>query len=223
MTTPLVLCSEELQRKLLAIPDRYVNAAPEKIKNAALRALVMKYLTTEWNEIGAKKRFGLLLSGPNGSGKTWAMCAMLSAMVGGKRVRSGRFVQASDFFRLANPLAHLDEGTSAFVDDRTYAQYFKETPALVISDLGKEDRRGKFAQSAPMILGDVLRARSQAKLLTYVDTNLSMSDQGENTIMAVYGTSVHDLFLETMVAVRVSTKGPSLRKEQNDKIKARLQ
>ena len=222
MTTPLRLCSEELQRKLLGIPDRYVNAAPEKIKNPALRALVMKYLTTEWNEISAGKRYGLALFGPNGTGKTWSLCAMLSALVGSGRVRSGRFVQAVDFVRLGNPMAKVDLGQAAYVDERTYCQFFKETPALVISDLGKEDRRGKFSDLAPFVLGEVLRARSQSRLLTYVDTNLSMATEGENTILNVYGTSVYDLFLETMVSVRVTNKGPSLREAQNDAIKGKL-
>lgn len=209
-------CAEVAQKRVLRIPERFCGAVPSQIKNAGLRSVVLRYFS-RWTETVAQG-WGLALWGPNGCGKSWATAAMLNhatAVWPVPRPRvgdGGLFVRADEFFRRANPLAVLDGGNEAWVDesqDRTWRDRYMKCAFLVLSDLGKEDRRGKMADTAPLVLGTVLRARVQAKLPTCIDTNLSFRSEGPASVKGVYGTSVFDLLQECVVPVKVI--GRSLR------------
>ena len=209
-----------MQRELLRIPDRFLGAEVERIHCVPLRKIVSRYFE-RWKETGAKG-WGLVLSGPNGVGKSWALASMLIHAFDHRLVRAGLFVLAEEFFRLGNPMAHVGLGDEAYTEggEQTWRDYYMEVPLLAVCDLGKEDRRGKLADTAPLTLGSILRARVQKRLPTLFDTNLSTADEGENTVRAVYGDSIHDLMQECEVFVGVT--GKSLRKIAQQKMKDRL-
>lgn len=208
--------SRKVQRNLLRIPDRFLDAHPSKINDDELRKFVDRYLSG-WNKTGAEG-WGLALTGPNGVGKSWSLAAILNYVLARNLVRSGIFVLADDFFRKANPMAELNLGDEAFAGDELWSDYYRTVPLLVICDLGKEDRRGKMAETAPMILGSVLRDRVQAQRITMFDTNLSLRKRSkEESVLDVYGASIFDLMMESMGMIEVG--GASLREKKQKRIR----
>lgn len=208
--------SRKVQKRLLRIPGRFLDAHPSRIKDEDLKEFVERYLK-EWNKTGAIG-WGLALTGPNGVGKSWSLAAILNAVVARNLVRAGIFVLADEFFRKANPLAELNLGEGAFAGDELWSDYYRTVPLLVICDLGKEDRRGKMADTAPMILGSVLRDRVQAQRITMFDTNLSLKARSkEESVLDVYGSSIFDLMMESLGMIEVG--GVSLRKKKQQGIR----
>lgn len=157
---------------------------------------------------------------------SWALASIVNHGALRMSVEAGTFktaffVRADDFFRRADPMAVVgSERGEAFIDadhEFLWRDRFASEPMLAISDLGKEDRRGKLSEKAPMLLGSVLRARVQNKLVTCIDTNLTFREHGENTILNVYGRSVYDLMQECIVPVKVT--GVSLRQKAQGRIR----
>lgn len=212
-------CDTRIQRDLIRIPRRFEGALPNGILNSGLKQVVYTYLD-KWKDVGAKG-WGLALGGPSGLGKSWCMASILHFLVAARYTRSALFVLAEEFFRFANPMAVLDLNGDAYTGDETWREYYMRVPVLGICDLGKEDRRGKFGENAPFIFGSVLRARVQKGLVTMLDTNLTFRPDSENSMAACYGMNVWDLMHECMLFVQV--KGTSLRKQQQESIKRRLQ
>ena len=133
---------------------------------------------------------GLLLMGPPGVGKTWAMAALTRFYVEAFN-RDHEFVTAPD---LIDRLTDFEDSHDAY-RDKPWRAVYASVPWLVINDLGKEYRGGKLQEQAAYRLGRVLRARSEKKLLTHVTTNLTGDKLREE-----YGESIVSLLSE-MVTV----------------------
>lgn len=151
-----------------------------------------------------ERRKGLLLCGPPGVGKTWAISALVRRILTmpiGLRV-DFEFVTAPDLFQ------NLQGGTFAEVRDRyrdcTWEKTYSDVPLLVINDLGKEYRGGRMGEQVAYFLGRVMRHRSERNLPTFVTTNLSGV-----AITETYGDSISSLMSEMMVPHVV--RGPDRR------------
>lgn len=141
---------------------------------------------------------GLLLSGPPGVGKTYALSALTKFFVEkGSGVKNDHeFVTAPDFFE------HMSRGDFGESSDgfrgQSWLRTYCKVPWLVLNDLGKENRAGKFAEQIPYQLGRVIRARSERQLVTHITTNF----MGEG-ILKTYGESIASLLSEMMTFVVV--------------------
>jgi len=172
-------------------PKRFAGAKMEDLDPKAF-AKVIQY----WESRVAhfRKGVGLVLSGPNGVGKTHALAAMTNGL---KRIDS-EFVSA----------VKAVEAYSQFEDawdesrDQPYAWTLERVPWLVLDDWGKENRAGKLQEQTIFRLGSLLRTRSDACLVTHISTNLFPAKR----IREEYGDSVASLMNETMIAVEVAGK-----------------
>lgn len=150
---------------------------------------------------------GLLVCGPPGVGKTYALAALSLRWADRARVSerklSGEFVTAPLFFDNIDPF-----NDDAWDDyrDRSWVETYSRVDWLVINDLGKEDRSGKLAKQKAQRLGRVLRARSEAMLITHITTNLDGKGLKDE-----YGESIVSLLSEMTIPVIVD--GPDRRCE----------
>lgn len=149
-----------------------------------------------------KKGMGLLLFGAPGLGKTWAVSALTQAYVtamakASSRVPDYEFVTAPDLFE---NLGDFGEKVDEY-RGRKWTDTYTKVPWLVLNDLGKEYRGGKMAQTIPHLLGRILRARSENRLVTHITTNLN----GEG-MTKTYGESIVSLMAETLDFVQVTGK-----------------
>jgi DNA replication protein DnaC len=145
--------------------------------------------------------YGLLLSGPPGVGKTYAVSALTNSAVARFRKKQKRFdyvfVTAPDFF---DSITMFDNGAQSGVtiDDRRNQPWvitYGSVKWLVINDLGKEIRQGGLGEQVVAKLGRVLRARVENRLVTHITTNASL--KGENGIEELYGKSIVSLLRES--------------------------
>lgn len=172
-------------------PKRFANARVEDLDKKAF-AKVLEY----WENRVAyfRKGVGLVLSGPNGVGKTHALAAITNGL---QRIDS-EFV----------PAVKAIEAYSQFDDvwdeyrEQPYAHTLETVSWLVLDDIGKEYRGGKLQEQATFRLGSLLRTRSDACLVTHISTNLFPAKR----IREEYGDSVASLMNETMIAVEVAGK-----------------
>jgi len=154
---------------------------------------------------------GLLLSGPPGVGKTWALAALsrfyLEYTESKGKPFDCAFVTAPVFFsRYDNPVEVLWDSYRGM----SFTDVYNHVPWLVLNDLGKEYRGGKLEEQVPYKLGRLLRTRSEAERVTHITTNLSLSGNGDGTIRGVYGESIASLLAEMTKAFEVT--GPDRRR-----------
>ena len=150
---------------------------------------------------------GLLLAGPPGIGKTWAVAALTRWWME-VIAKDYEFVTAPEMFdRYVVGTTLLRDPFRGYSYNKTY----ETVPWLVINDLGKEYRGGKLHEQAAYKLGRILRARSERELLTHVTTNLKLKGQGDDeTLSTVYGSSITSLLSEMVRLYEV--QGSDLRK-----------
>jgi DNA replication protein DnaC len=170
---------------ILRVPQRFRGAKLDGLDEDQFRMVV--------DFAGSPQDKGLLLAGPPGIGKTWAMAA-LTRWWKEHHGQDYEFITAPDMFDRyvvgAAPLRDPFRGYS-------YNKTFETTPWLVINDLGKEYRGGKLHEQAAYKLGRILRARSERELLTHITTNLKLKGTGEDeTLSTVYGSSITSLLSE---------------------------
>ena len=146
---------------------------------------------------------GLLLSGPPGVGKTYAMAA-LSKTWGDVMASSPVFVTAPDFFENCSPFDPVQDEYR----DQPWSKTYCTARWLVINDLGKEDRSGKLSAQVAQRLGRVLRARSESKLITHITTNMTGSVMCEE-----YGESIVSLLHEMVVSISCGGRDRRIQKE----------
>jgi DNA replication protein DnaC len=164
-----------------------------------------------------KRGEGLLLSGPPGIGKTFAMVALQKHI---KEKMGGRFdyyvVTAPRLFELyATPqtAAELDEHRG-----KTWSRLFEDVEGMVINDLGKEERIREWQeQAAAYKLGRLLRARHEEERPIFITTNFPIlgvkDDDSVLTFQKAYGDSIWSLLLE-MTAIRAQVQSPDLREKK---------
>lgn len=199
----------------LRLPKRFEEAAIEQLDEVF--QCVIDYVSF-MEMVRSTKRTprGLLLSGPVGVGKTYAMAA-LTAVWAGQSGPGGdhEFVTAPYMFDRLPAFDGDDRGPNSgmAVDAYRNQSWFKtytRVPWLVVNDLGKENRAGKLHDQVVYKLGRVLRDRNERGLITHVTTNLRLRGN-DQTLAKVYGASITSLLSEMTDAYEVS--GPDRRKE----------
>ena len=183
------------------IPPRFARATFKSVDHEQFRDLVeyRKGLRAH-----CRSGRGVLLSGPPGVGKTWALSALTDEWCSSSASRGKGtpvFVTAPDFFE------NLSEFTEAWDSwrDQSWLDTYTTAAWLVLNDLGKERRNGKYAAQMAERLGRVVRARSERQLLIHVTTNFDAKQLTE-----AYGESVMSLLSEMTVPMAVN--GPDRRK-----------
>lgn len=145
---------------------------------------------------------GLILSGPCGTGKTWALAALTREYRKLSMTKPDRY-PSRDYVFITSPEFFDCIGIVGEVEDthrggQNMTTTLERVPWLVINDLGKEYRGGKLAEQVPHKLGRILRTRSENMLPTLISTNLEPSGIREN-----YGESLTSLFRENMTTLIV--------------------
>lgn len=193
------------------IPERFRDATVRTLREGGHPWQEQVHEYAKKLEVWMRKGTGLLLSGPPGVGKTWAVAALTRYYV---QIR----IQASDrwdfVFETAPPLVKLlddiDPPWDSYRDQAAW-ETLAVVPWLVVNDLGKEYRGGKLGEQVPYKIGRLLRARSERKLLTHITTNLSGLQIKEQ-----YGDSIVSL-LNEMTQMVVVTGGDRRKKRMPGK------
>lgn len=187
----------------LRLPKRFAKADLRQVDVEQFEAVI------KFNKGELTEGMGLLVCGPPGVGKTYALAALSRRWADRKnselttRPWSFEFVTAPTFFENLDPFN--DEAWDTY-RDRSWDDTYSLVNWLVINDLGKEDRAGKRGKQKTQLLGKILRARSEAMLLTHVTTNFNGKQLREE-----YGESIVSLMSEMMIPVIVD--GPDRRKQ----------
>jgi DNA replication protein DnaC len=156
---------------------------------------------------------GLLLSGPPGIGKTFAVTALQRYI---KEKEGGLF----DYYIVTAPKLfemYVDYRTANDVDahrGKSWNRIFEEVPGMVINDLGKEERLKEWQQEAAAYrLGRLLRARHEEQRPIFITTNFPVvrpRDGSGITFQEAYGESIWSL-VQDMTCARVQIVAPDLR------------
>jgi DNA replication protein DnaC len=153
---------------------------------------------------------GLMLSGPPGVGKTYAVIALTKAYDAMNEVEGRKcdyeFVTAPELFdRYANVVETGDRGYDEW-RNQSYTKTYEQVPWLVINDLGKEYKGGALHEQVAYKLGRLLRARSERRKVTHLTTNLLLGGRGstsDNTLENSYGPSILSLLREMVKAYEI--------------------
>lgn len=188
----------------LRVPHRFAAATLRTVD-----AKQFKGIFTFLNTVPAKRE-GIVLAGPPGVGKTWAMAALLHELRERKELGDYEFITAPDLFERFDVAGETERGYDSYRGQK-YERTLLTVPLLIINDLGKEYRGGKLSEQVPFKLGRVLRARSESKLLTCITTNLPLRQrEGVQSLEDVYGSSITSLLVEMTKMYEV--QGPDRRR-----------
>lgn len=161
-------------------------------------------------QVNVSSGVGLLISGPPGVGKSYAMAALTRYYM--ERLRPGRLpsVVYHTIYEVNDRYAPV-VGNSPFDDERgqSWTKTYETCKWLVLNDLGKEYRGGKYAEQMAYKVGRLLRARSERALVTHVTTNLPLASSTVSTFSTTYGDSIWSLTAEMMQ--RYEVDGPDRR------------
>lgn len=176
------LTKEDLVR--MRIPSRYWEVTLEQISDeetynddlqvsmASPKNIAKRYMR---GLLDMRRRgLGLLLWGPNGTGKT--SLAVVVAKEFRRQFNTVLYVAAADLKRLVAAKEHFDE-------DETYWQRAIGVDVLLLDDFGKgsQDSKG-FGKS---IVDELIRERNAAQRVTIITTNLSLDSGLENGDMSL--------------------------------------
>jgi len=163
---------------------------------------------------------GLLLSGSVGCGKSYATVALMKCLRENMDSRFDfYFITAPDLFELLDDKKAMDTYRL-----KKWVDVFSTIPALVINDLGKEDRSKGLGESVTIKLGRLLRKRHEAMLPIFVTTNLPLvPPKGKThvkaqTVQSVYGTSIWSMLYE-MTEYRAQVNAPDRRIPTKEEMK----
>lgn len=185
----------------------YLKRIPARFRDANLKDVDPKVygevLTYFKNWPDMKRRgVGVLLCGAAGTGKTWTTCALTIAIGEVEKNFKCEFVTAPQFFDRIHPVS--PDGFDEY-RDQTWEKTYSTIPYLVINDLGKEYRSGKYADQVAYSLGKIVRIRSENLLVTHYTSNLGIKkDSGSSgTLVDTYGSSVVSLLRETVIPITI--------------------
>lgn len=174
---------------ILRVPPRFAGAEMRHVDHEIFDC-VHAYAA----HMGARVREGkgLLLSGPPGVGKSYAMAALTRAYL--FRARSPDHVFETSYTLVEKYATY--NATDSSRDDRAWSTVYETTPWLVINDLGKEMHAGKVGEQNIYRIGRLLRTRSERMLVTHITTNLVLEGSGSNSFLQVFGDSTFSLVCE---------------------------
>lgn len=193
---------------ILDVPARFAGAEINHIANPELASCVRDYASNLRNNL--KKGIGLLLSGPPGIGKTWAIVALTNYLV--KRSVTPPWVVFDTSYRLLDRYAPVVRTQDTFDHGRgcTWDHSYESCQWLVINDLGKTYQGGKLREQDVYKVGRLLRTRSEKMLVTHITTNLPLRIyDGYESMRDRYGDSVWSLVRESMECWELD--GPDMR------------
>lgn len=162
------------------IPPRYRGKLIKDVDNVTVQTSLVSLL----HEF--ERGSGAILSGSNGSGKTFAACAFVESLLQAEKIhRPAVFVPAEEVYRLSR-------GEHDDYRSQPWNVTLRTCECLLLDDLGKEDRGIDWKESAQIqAIGALLRYRNQSLRSTYITTNLGPSKFAET-----YGPSVASLLSE---------------------------
>ena len=140
---------------------------------------------------GDSHKFGLLLAGTCGNGKTTTMRAVQSVVMLLNSTYYNRIGQ-----RIGNRLMEAKEMTQ-LSDKNGQLNIYQTTPLLFIDDLGREPTEVMRYGNVTSPITELLEYRYNQRLTTIVTTNLEPSEIREK-----YGDRIADRFNEMFVVVR---------------------
>lgn len=179
----------------MRIPKRYWSVTFDDISNAKVEGTSAKDITRDYvlaaNE-NIANGVGLLLWGPNGTGKT--SMAVVIAKEMRRRFHAVLFVQAS-------ALRGSVISNEMFDESETLWQRACNVAVLVVDDLGKgtQDKTG-FGER---MIDDLIRARNSSQLITIITTNMAVKGDKNALSTALKASTIHSL-KEHVVPVRVA-------------------
>lgn len=137
-----------------------------------------------------KQPNGFVLSGPNGVGKTHAASAVINACVRRGLISRYAFVPAGEISTLWDEYDHFRE--------QSWRTTLCATQALLLDDLGKENRASDYRQSiATYQIDMIMRTRAYEGKTTIITTNLTYDGDDHNPgLRQVYGESLFSLIHE---------------------------
>lgn len=191
-----------------------------RFKDAALENVARKYFSGVFDyEKNAQQYLtegrGLILSGPPGIGKTYALVALMKTLHAKIPRFDFLFATAPGMFDIMDKRDARDT-----YRNRSWTATLELIPALVINDLGKEDRsREWLAEQVVVKFGRILRARHEEQLPIFITTNLALdapkSQRLSQTVQSVYGDSLWSL-LHDMTVFRAQTNAPDRRRTTDE-------
>ena len=134
-----------------------------------------------------------VLSGPNGSGKTWLATAVYKNLLWNA---SGRDRQSFAWHKAYSMLRHIQSG---YRDGTAHAllRGYQRASVLLIDDLGDIDRNS--SDDRAQIVYELIDSRHSSLLPTIVTTNL-----GQDALIANYGERTWNRLLETSVMAQMT-------------------
>jgi len=192
----------------------------KRFQNAQLDQLNSDYFADVLHYAKHYRRYlvsgeGLLLSGPPGIGKTYAIVALMRFI---KSQEGGRF----DYYVITAPKLFEQYATRYIEESDTFrgkslTDTFEGVHGLVLNDLGKEARIKEWQEEeASYRLGRLLRARHEDQKPIFITTNfpLRRARSGAGVTFAqAYGPAIWSLVQE-MTCRRSQIEAPSRREEK---------
>jgi DNA replication protein DnaC len=210
---------------IAGVPDEYLNYSLKSYPGSAkllkhervreAKSWINNYLKNM--EVNLRDNIGLMIMGPYGTGKTALLSLCLRKALWHVFPDQGIYCTASDML-ISVGMGKYDTRTPLY----TLAD-FKKRSVIFIDDLGKEFSvgttgviadRGRFG----MVLDEVLRTRAAKGLLTYMSTNYTLKEIGEE-----YGQSCVEAVKQSMVVISFKDDYPNLRDVSDNSAQARME
>jgi len=156
-------------------------AVTNSSKESALQS-VRYYLSSEQL---IRRGLGVLFIGPHSTGKT-----LLANLIIKDLIKRGYRCYATTVFAVKEAFT---AGWSSDEDKRWFDRKFKYSQALLLDDMGRE-QRNTLSQNT---IEGILRSRVQGGRPTFITTNLSLDE------MEIYGTGIQSLLRRQFLVIEV--------------------
>lgn len=207
MRTARPLTQEDLV--LMRLPERYWSASFDNIPEGKHKRIVGRYVQRIHEAMS--HGFGLLLWGPNGSGKTSA--AIVCMKHARRHSFTCLFIRAADLLKSDVNKTYFDSSRVQTVYERA-----RTVDLLVVDDLGKEGHPGSgyMAGYATDLFEDLVRDRSSRLRSTIFTTNMNPSDIQKGGEDGLYKRSMAHVLKASTLAVKVD--GQDMRKSEAEEL-----